>query len=297
MRERFEAGGSAEDYLYNRTKLADSTVVGLVHIASISNGIRDRSTVAPLAAIAVGGYGRGELAPGSDLDLLFLLPEGNQACARGVAPTIKACISAVVASLWDLGFELDHAARSPCECLELASDDAAFLAGLVDRRFLWGGFGLFTSSRRSSLVLTQDAGGTRSATPCQALIAVRRAKCNVWRTSLTSSEAPAACETCGAQSGPIRPHRRVPCRSRKRRLSKRTVSCGLCGVICIFSRVAQTTVLACHSNPATRYKTPLRLTCWTFSVITPAMFWLRSVLRRLPSLEYKLDIGNRIVDF
>jgi hypothetical protein len=152
-------------------------------------------------------------------------------------------------------------------------------------------------SRRSSLVLTQDAGGTRSATPCQALIAVRRAKCNVWRTSLTSSEAPAACETCGAQSGPIRPHRRVPCRSRKRRLSKRTVSCGLCGVICIFSRVAQTTVLACHSNPATRYKTPLRLTCWTFSVITPAMFWLRSVLRRLPSLEYKLDIGNRIVDF
>ena len=65
---------------------------------------------------------------GSDLDLLFLLPEGNQACARGVAPTIKACISAVVASLWDLGFELDHAARSPSECLELASDDAAFLA-------------------------------------------------------------------------------------------------------------------------------------------------------------------------
>ena len=55
MRERFEAGGSAEDYLYNRTKLADSTVVGLLHIASISNGIRDRSTVAPLAAIAVGG--------------------------------------------------------------------------------------------------------------------------------------------------------------------------------------------------------------------------------------------------
>jgi hypothetical protein len=105
-------------------------------------------------------------------------------------------------------------------------------------------------SRRSSLVLTQDAGGTRSATPCQALIAVRRAKCNVWRTSLTSSEAPAACETCGAQSGPIRPHRRVPCRSRKRRLSKRTVSCGLCGVICISSRVAQTTVLACHFNSA-----------------------------------------------
>ena len=58
LRERFEADGSAEDYLCDRAKLADSAVVGLLHIASISNGIRDRSMVAPLAAIAVGGYGR-----------------------------------------------------------------------------------------------------------------------------------------------------------------------------------------------------------------------------------------------
>ena len=68
LRERFEAGGSAEAYLCDRAKLADSAVVGLLRIASISNGIRNRSMVAPLAAIAVGGYGRKELAPGSDLD-------------------------------------------------------------------------------------------------------------------------------------------------------------------------------------------------------------------------------------
>jgi [protein-PII] uridylyltransferase len=101
--------------------------------------------VAPLAAIAVGGYGRKELAPASDLDLLFLLPESSRACAGGVEPATKVCISAVVGSLWDLGFVLDHAARSASECLELASDDATVLAGLVDRRFPWGGFGLFTS--------------------------------------------------------------------------------------------------------------------------------------------------------
>jgi hypothetical protein len=83
LRERFEAGSTAEDYLYDRTKLAGSAVVGLLHIASISNVIRNRSMVAPLAAIAVGGCGRRELAPSSDLDLLFLLPEGNRACARG----------------------------------------------------------------------------------------------------------------------------------------------------------------------------------------------------------------------
>jgi [protein-PII] uridylyltransferase len=165
LRERFEAGGSVEDYLCDRAKLADSTVVGLLHVASISNGIRHRSMVAPLAAIAVGGYGRKELAPGSDLDLLFLLPESGRACAGGVAPATKACISAVVASLWDLGFVLDHAARSASECLELAREDATVLAGLVDRRFLWGGFGLFTSLDTEITVLLSgpDAGRWREA--------------------------------------------------------------------------------------------------------------------------------------
>jgi [protein-PII] uridylyltransferase len=167
LRERFESAGSAEDYLRGRARLADSAVVGLLHIASLSNGIRGGSMVAPLAAIAVGGYGRKELAPGSDLDLLFLHPESSRARARagGVAPATKACISAVVASLWDLGFVVDHAARSASECLELAKDDATVLAGLVDRRFLWGGFGLFRSldTDMTALFSGPEAGRWRDA--------------------------------------------------------------------------------------------------------------------------------------
>jgi [protein-PII] uridylyltransferase len=163
LRERFEAGGSVEDYLRDMAKLADSAVSGLLHIASISTGLRHRSMVAPLAAVALGGYGRMELAPGSDLDLLFLLPETNRACADGCAPATSACISAVVASLWDLGFKLDHAVRSASECLELARNDATVLAGLLDRRFLWGGFGLFTSldSAVMALLSGPDAGHWR----------------------------------------------------------------------------------------------------------------------------------------
>src|SRR5215471_4640262 len=160
LRERFEAGGSVEDYLRDRAKLADSAVIGLLHISSISNGIRNRSMVAPLAAIAVGGYGRKEIAPGSDLDLLFLLPESSRVGTGGCAPATKACISAVVAGLWDLGFVLDHAARSASECLELARDDATILAGLLDRRFLWGSFGLFASldADITALLSGPDAG-------------------------------------------------------------------------------------------------------------------------------------------
>jgi [protein-PII] uridylyltransferase len=145
LRERLEAGGSVEAYLRGRTRLADSAVIGLLHIASVSTRMRGGNMVAPLAAVAVGGYGRSELAPGSDLDLLFLLPESSQSCAGAVAAATETCIKAVVAGLWDLGFVLDHAARSSRECLDLARDEPAVLASLLDRRFLWGGFGLFAA--------------------------------------------------------------------------------------------------------------------------------------------------------
>jgi len=165
LRERFESGGSAEEYLRGRARLADSVVIGLLHIASISSGIRYRSMVAPLAAIAAGGYGRRELAPGSDLDLLFLLPESS---AGTVAPATQACIGAVVACLWDFGFVLDHAARSVQECLELAKDNPTVLAGLVDRRHLWGCQGLFATldAELAARFAGPDAGRWRDAVGC-----------------------------------------------------------------------------------------------------------------------------------
>src|SRR6516225_5339991 len=165
LRERFESGGSAEEYLRGRARLADGIVSGLLHIASISSGIRDGSMVAPLAAVATGGYGRKELAPGSDLDMLFLLPESSSFWAGAVAPATGACIGAVVACLWDLGFVLDHATRSVRECLELAKDNPTVLAGLVDRRHLWGCQGLFATldAELAALFAGPDAGCWRDA--------------------------------------------------------------------------------------------------------------------------------------
>src|ERR1700730_5830745 len=162
LRERFESGGSAEEYLRGRARLADSVGVGLLPVASPATGMRHGSMVAPLASIAAGGYGRRELAPGSDLDLLFLLPESS---AGTVAPATQACIGAVVACLWDLGFVLDHAARSVQECLELARDNPPVLADLVDRRHLWGCQGLFAAldAELAARFAGPDAGYWRDA--------------------------------------------------------------------------------------------------------------------------------------
>jgi [protein-PII] uridylyltransferase len=150
LRERLETGGSVDEYLRGRARLADSAVLGLLHLAAMATEVRGDSMVAPFAAVAVGGYGRRELAPGSDLDLLFLLPEGSH--TRRDAAAIAASIDMVVSGLWDLGFVLDHAARSPRECVALAHGQPSVLAGLLNRRFLWGGFGLFA-------VLDADLGG------------------------------------------------------------------------------------------------------------------------------------------
>src|SRR5258707_14753546 len=169
-----------------RVRLADSVVIHLLHIESISSGMRNGSMVAPLAAIAAGGYGRRELAPGSDLDLLFLLPESS---AGAVAPATRACIGAVVACLWDFGFVLDHATRSSRNASSLPRTIPPCLPA-----WLTGGtcgavraclLPSMPSLRRVSPDPTRDAGRTRSAALCRPRLAMHRAMCMPWRTSPT----------------------------------------------------------------------------------------------------------------
>lgn len=83
-----------------------------------------------VALIAVGGYGRGELFPSSDVDLLILL---------GQATTDNdPQLSAFVSSLWDLGLKIGHSVRSIDECLALAADDITVMTTLLETRLLMG---------------------------------------------------------------------------------------------------------------------------------------------------------------
>src|SRR5262245_63722091 len=84
-----------------------------------------------IAVVAVGGYGRGTLAPGSDIDLLFLLPYKQTAWGESIAEFM-------LYVLWDLRLKVGHAARSIDDCVRLARSDDTILTALLEARFICG---------------------------------------------------------------------------------------------------------------------------------------------------------------
>ncbi|MCP4385515.1 MAG: [protein-PII] uridylyltransferase [Hyphomicrobiales bacterium] len=84
-----------------------------------------------MAIVAVGGYGRGTLAPGSDVDLLFLLPYKQ-------TPWGESVVEFILYILWDLGLKVGHATRSVAECIRLSRSDMTIRTSVLEARYLQG---------------------------------------------------------------------------------------------------------------------------------------------------------------
>ena len=84
-----------------------------------------------LALLATGGYGRGELWPASDIDLLLLLPEKPD-------EALTSHLEALIGLFWDIGLEIAHSVRTPEECLRDAARDLTMQTALVESRLLTG---------------------------------------------------------------------------------------------------------------------------------------------------------------
>jgi [protein-PII] uridylyltransferase len=94
-----------------------------------------------IALMAVGGYGRGALAPFSDIDLLFVRPYKETAHTESV-------IEFVLYALWDLGFKVGHASRTVGDCIKLAREDMTIRTSLLEARLLTGDAALAQSLQR-----------------------------------------------------------------------------------------------------------------------------------------------------
>ncbi|MER6353648.1 [protein-PII] uridylyltransferase [Streptomyces sp. NPDC001634] len=122
-----------------RAALAELTDDWLAELyAAGAEGLRGVSLV------AVGGYGRGELSPRSDLDLL-LLHDGSDSKA------VAALADRIWYPVWDLGLALDHSVRTPAEARKTAAEDLKVQLGLLDARHLAGDLGLTAGLRTAVL--------------------------------------------------------------------------------------------------------------------------------------------------
>ena len=119
-----------------------------VFIISVFNSPEVRSLIGlegeeqSCVVMGLGGYGRKELSPFSDIDLLFLYPDKND-------PQVEEAIRKVLYPLWDVGYDLGYSVQSIGDCLELARSEPQFLTALLDARRING------SSALAHLLKTQ----------------------------------------------------------------------------------------------------------------------------------------------
>jgi [protein-PII] uridylyltransferase len=95
------------------------------------------------ALVAVGGYGRGELHPASDVDILILVEHSDD-------PRLDAVMSDLITFLWDIGLEVGHSVRTVDECVAEGRADVTVMTNLIEARLLAGGESLFSRMRAAT---------------------------------------------------------------------------------------------------------------------------------------------------
>ena len=129
LRTAFENGTGAPALIRGRSWQIDQL---LVRAWSLFMG----QAAEQLALVAVGGYGRCELMPGSDVDLLILLPDNED-------NRFDRQITALLTFLWDIGLEVGHSVRTVHDCIEQSLADVTVVTNIMEARLLAGAAGLF----------------------------------------------------------------------------------------------------------------------------------------------------------
>jgi [protein-PII] uridylyltransferase len=133
IRERHKNGGSGVEIVKEYTALVDDLIINMYQAV-----IKDLNGNSPFTLVALGGYGRGELNPFSDIDILFLYD-------KKINQHIDFAIHNIISILWDIGFKVGHSARSISDCLAIAKNDITARTAMVESRYLAGDKEIFDS--------------------------------------------------------------------------------------------------------------------------------------------------------
>ncbi|HET8720722.1 MAG TPA: [protein-PII] uridylyltransferase, partial [Nitrospira sp.] len=142
---RVMAGASGAETLAAMTEFVDGLIIGRYREA-VRQGGEDMAIAGMqhCCLMALGGYGRRELAPHSDIDLMFLYQAGS-------VKAVESLVRSVLHPLWDCGFQVGHSLRTIGDSIELAETDATVKTSMMEARFLAGSPDLFQEFHRKYL--------------------------------------------------------------------------------------------------------------------------------------------------
>lgn len=128
-------GGGGREVVGARALLVDSLVRLLFDLFREKYSQRGEGDT-QCSLVALGGYGRGELSPCSDVDILFLYP-------REVSDFLNYMVEKILYLLWDLGFQVGHSCRSISDCIRMATSDISSLTAMMESRLVAGDSAIF----------------------------------------------------------------------------------------------------------------------------------------------------------
>ncbi len=136
------SGAGGREVIQSQTSLMDEVIRHVLLSMARLKSYQSTSVLNDFCLVAVGGYGRGELNPNSDIDLLFLLPPKP----KSLTGTF---IQDALSVLWGFGMEIGHSSRTIKDCIKLAKEDLTIKTSMIETRFLIGDqilYGRFTNS-------------------------------------------------------------------------------------------------------------------------------------------------------
>ena len=141
IRSRFEADQDGVKTARATCRLVDHMLRAMWDAAAHLYPAANPTAGERLAVVAVGGYGRGRLAPSSDIDLMFLIP-------YKLPPHSEQLIEHLLYMLWDMGLKVGHATRSLDDCVRLSLQDITIRTAVLESRFVCGDRRLFSTLQR-----------------------------------------------------------------------------------------------------------------------------------------------------
>src|SRR5213594_3839461 len=135
LKQRHAEGASGEDSVHTHARFMDDVVASLSHLAS-DDAEAAGLTPTPYVVVALGGYGRGELHPSSDIDLMIVY-DGE------LSPYVQRVMQELLYTLWDLGLQVGHSLRSLEDCVAMARTDFPSRTSMQEARLVVGDKRLF----------------------------------------------------------------------------------------------------------------------------------------------------------